>query len=177
VTPPKPPFSRPIAVLSVPRAGQDVALRPTEAQRTAIAAFLALPAVESFESDVTIAPSRGGSFHVTGGVKARVQQVCVVSLEPFPAEIDEAIDVRFAPEEQLGAPGKKEVERTLDDEDPPEPVVNGVIDLGELAVEALALGLDPFPRKPGVETPVLGDNDRQESPFAALAALKKPQAG
>jgi uncharacterized metal-binding protein YceD (DUF177 family) len=174
MSPPKPPFSRPIAVLSVPRAGQNVSLRPTEAQRTAIAAFLALPAVESFAADVTVAPSRGGSFHVTGSLKARVQQVCVVSLEPFPAEIEESIDVRFAPEEHLGPVGKKEVERTLTDEDPPEPVVNGVIDLGELAIEALALGLAPFPRKPGVETPVLDANDRQESPFAVLAALKKP---
>jgi uncharacterized metal-binding protein YceD (DUF177 family) len=177
MSPPKPPFSRPIAVLSVPRAGQNVVLRPTEAQRAAIAAFLALPAVECFEAEVTVAPSRGGSFHVTGGVKARVQQVCVVSLEPFPAEIDETIDVRFAPEEQLGSLGKKEVERTLEDEDPPEPVINGVIDLGELAVEALALGLHPFPRKPGVETPAMGDADEPRSPFAALAALKKPQAG
>ena len=34
-------------------------------------------------------------------------------------------------------------------EDPPEPIVNGAIDLGALAAEFLMLGLDPYPRKPG----------------------------
>ncbi len=42
--------------------------------------------------------------------------------------------------------------------DPPDPIVNGRIDLGQLAAEFLALGLDPYPRKPGVEfAPVVED--------------------
>ncbi len=67
----------------------------------------------------------------------------------------------------------KEVERKLTDEDPPEPLVGGSIDLGALAVEAVALGLDPFPRKPGAEPVDLTIGDAGESPFAALAALKR----
>ena len=38
----------------------------------------------------------------------------------------------------------------LDGEDAPDPIVDGKIDLGALAAEFLALGLDPYPRKPGV---------------------------
>ena len=40
---------------------------------------------------------------------------------------------------------------SLADEDDPDPVIDGKIDLGALAAEFFALGLDPYPRKPGVE--------------------------
>jgi uncharacterized metal-binding protein YceD (DUF177 family) len=168
------PFSHRIPAASVPRTGQTNVLKTSTAQIEAIAAFLDIPSVESLDATVTITPARGGSFHVTGEVKARVHQLCGVSLEPFPTAIHEQIDARFAPGDRLEATVKKEVERTLEDEDPPEPLTDGMIDIGALAVEALALGLDPYPRKPGIEAAVLGDNDVSESPFAVLAALKKP---
>ena len=168
------PFSHTIPAASVPRTGQTNVLKASPAQRDAIAAFLDIPSVESLDATVTITPARGGSFHVTGEVRASVHQLCGVSLEPFPTAIHEKIDALFAPEDRLESIVKKEIERTLEDEDPPEPLTNGMIDIGALAVEALALGLDPYPRKPGIETPVMGDNDVSESPFAALAALKKP---
>ncbi len=62
-------------------------------------------------------------------------------------------------------------------EDPPEPIVNGAIDLGALAVEFLMLGLDPYPRKPGaVFEPVIAPVDPADHPFAALGALKNPDS-
>jgi hypothetical protein len=59
--------------------------------------------------------------------------------------------------------------------DPPDPIVNGRIDLGALASEFLALGLDPYPRKPGVEFKSLTEDadDARPSPFAVLGKLKK----
>ncbi len=58
--------------------------------------------------------------------------------------------------------------------DPPEPIVNGFIDLGQLAAEFLVLGLDPYPRKPGAEfIPPELVVDPEEHPFAALKALKE----
>ena len=56
-------------------------------------------------------------------------------------------------------------------------IVGGTIDLGRLAMEFLTLGIDPYPRKPGVvfvapEAP----KDPEEHPFAALKALKTPAA-
>ena len=57
--------------------------------------------------------------------------------------------------------------------DPPEPIVNGIIDLGRLATDALFLGIDPYPRKPDAvfEPPVEAD-DPEDHPFAALKALQ-----
>jgi uncharacterized metal-binding protein YceD (DUF177 family) len=168
------PYSFVIPAASVPWTGQTNVLKISAAQRDAIAAFLALPSIETLEATVTITPARGGSFHVTGEIKASVHQICGVSLEPFASKISESIDARFAPPERIEQVIKKEMERTLDEEDPPEPLLDGMVDIGALAVEALALGLDAYPRKPGVEMAALGDNDRSESPFAALIALKKP---
>jgi Large ribosomal RNA subunit accumulation protein YceD len=91
---------------------------------------------------------------VRGEVYAEVTQTCVVTLEPIEAIVREAVDVRFAEPAQehrrgnLDAPGVAEL-IDLDSDDPPDAIENGRIDLGALAAEFLALGLDPYPRKPG----------------------------
>ena len=63
------------------------------------------------------------------------------------------------------------------DKDTPEIVVGGKIDLGDIAVEQVALRLDDYPRKPGEEFSFVSefdDNDTAaENPFAVLAKLKK----
>ena len=57
--------------------------------------------------------------------------------------------------------------------DAPEALIDGTIDLGELATEFLILGIDPYPRKVGsvFEAPMPGEDSAR--PFAALSALKK----
>jgi hypothetical protein len=110
-------------------------------------------------------------------VTAHVGQVCVVSLDPIENDVIEDIDLLFVPESQVPA-----LADTVEDDDeaghevpdPPEPIVNGVIDLGRLATDALFLGLDPYPRKPDAvfERPSIAD-DPEDHPFAALKALKR----
>ena len=56
---------------------------------------------------------------------------------------------------------------------PPEPLVDGKVDLGALATEFLMLGIDPYPRKAGAEFAPPKVEDAGEHPFAALAALEK----
>jgi hypothetical protein len=50
-----------------------------------------------------------------------------------------------------------------------------VVDLGALATEFLILGLDPYPRKAGAVFQPPAPAQPDESPFAALAKLKKGQ--
>ena len=166
------PLKRAQPVGSLPKGGQTVSFAASEAERAGIAAFLDLPSVESLEATFQLTPSRGG-VRVTGTVTAALHQLCVVTLEPFPVEIAEEIDVRFAPPEVLGPVTAKEVERKLTDEDPPEPLTGGAVDIGALAVEAVALGLDPFPRKPDAEPVDVTIGEARDNPFAALAALKR----
>jgi hypothetical protein len=53
-------------------------------------------------------------------------------------------------------------------------MVQGAVDLGALATEFLLLGIDPYPRKPGVAFAPPADTPGPSGhPFEALAALKK----
>ena len=59
--------------------------------------------------------------------------------------------------------------------DPPDVLHGEAIDVAGYVVEHLALEIDPFARKPGVEfeyTPP----DEEESPFAVLKKLQDPKA-
>ncbi len=63
-----------------------------------------------------------------------------------------------------------------EDDEWPEPIVEGRIDIGEAVAQQLALALDPYPRKPGISLEdVIGNaaagDDRPASPFAVLAGL------
>ena len=118
----------------------------------------------------------GARYRVAGRVRARVGQTCVVTLDPMETEIDEPIDLIFAPPEQIPQLADfvdEAVESGAEIPDPPEPIVNGVIDLGRLATDALFLGIDPYPRRPDAvfEPPVVAA-DPEDHPFAALKALK-----
>lgn len=174
------PWSFPILVAQVPEAGLHQALDTTAAQRERMAAAAGVNAMPQAEASFDVVPAAGGRFHVTGRVRARVEQTCVVTLDPVENEVDEPVDVEFAPPSQIPASAKsiqKEEGEDAEIPEPPEPIVGGAIDLGRLAMEFLALGIDPYPRKPGVvfvapEAP----KDPEEHPFAALKALKTPAA-
>lgn len=171
------PWSFPFAVAQLPEQGTHQVLETTVEQRAAIAALAELPAVMEARAEFDLAHAPGGQVHVTGRVKARVEQTCVVSLDPVENDIDEPIDIMFAPPSQIPVSAKV-VQSEEGDEfeipDPPEPIVNGFIDLGILAAEFLVLGLDPYPRKPGAEfVPPEVPEDPEEHPFAALKSLKE----
>jgi hypothetical protein len=107
----------------------------------------------------------------------------VVTLEPIENDIDEAIDLVFAPPEQIPELATL-VDDTADGDaevpDPPEPIENGIIDLGRVATDALFLGVDPYPRRhDAVFEPPVEPADPEAHPFAALKALRldeKPRA-
>jgi uncharacterized metal-binding protein YceD (DUF177 family) len=115
---------------------------------------------------------QGAGVLVTGRVKAKVGQICVVSLEPMESEIEEAIDLEFAPSAAEPV-AKKARKRANGSDEPPEPLVDGTLDLGALATEFLMLGINPYPRKPGSQFAAPVVEDAGEHPFAALEALKK----
>ena len=58
---------------------------------------------------------------------------------------------------------------SMTDEGEPDPIVDGKIDLGALTAEFFALGLDPYPRKPGVSFESPEQPEASVSPFSALA--------
>jgi uncharacterized protein DUF177 involved in 23S rRNA accumulation len=184
------PWVVPVTVEQIPDTGLHREIEAGEATRDAMAEVAGLREVLSASASLDVTPEGGGRVHVAGRVRARIGQTCVVSLEPIENDIDEPIDLIFAPPEQI-----PELAELVDDAaesdaeipDPPEPIENGVIDLGRVATDALFLSIDPYPRRPDAvfEPPVVAA-DPEDHPFAALKALqlgakprgpKKPKGG
>lgn len=164
------PFSRLVRVDALPHDGQTVTIEATPAERQALASFFELPAIAALTATLRLEPWGHGGARVSGAVHGALTQVCVVSLEAFPATVDEAVDVRFAPQAALDSkPMAVRETFSLDDEDEPDPVIEGKIDLGALAAEFFALGLDPYPRKPGATFEQGTRAEPADSPFSALA--------
>jgi hypothetical protein len=177
------PWSAPVTVAQIPDTGLHRDIEAAPAIRQAMAALAGLREILSARASLDVTPRGGGRFHVAGYVRARVGQTCVVTLDPIENDIDEPIDLMFAPPEQIPEMADlidEAAESDADIPDPPEPIVNGVIDLGRVATDALYLAIDPYPRRPDAvfEPPVVAA-DPEDHPFAALKALQldaKPRA-
>lgn len=176
-----PPWSVPIAVVQIPETGLERDIEATPEERKGIAALGGLVSVGAAKGELLLMPVKGGTVHVTGRIWGKVEQTCVVTLDPLTADFEEEIDVIFAPPSQireLAESVDEDVESDEETPDPPEPIVGGFIDIGRLATDALFLGIDPYPRKPDavfeqeVEAP-----DPENHPFAALKALKDKADG
>jgi Large ribosomal RNA subunit accumulation protein YceD len=168
------PWSVPIAVVQIPDIGLHRDTEADRAAREAMAEVAGLRDVLSASASFDVTPVGGGRFHVAGRVQARIGQTCVVTLDPIENDIDELIDLIFAPADQI-----PELADLVEDDgeseipDPPEPIENGVIDLGRLATDVLFLAIDPYPRKPdAVFEPMVTAPDPEDHPFAALKALQ-----
>lgn len=182
-------FSFRVDVHSLPDVGRHYAIEADAAARARVATRLELPEISSLKATFDLTPGAGDIVNVAGVVEAELIQTCVVTLGPVPASLREPVEARFTtfvPPKTPPKPSKsggKEADNTeelvyLGDDEPPEEAVNGVVDLGELAVVHLALGLDPYPRAPGAAFKAGSwqtDGEKSEvlGPFAALAKLKK----
>lgn len=168
------PWSVPVILDQIPESGLHRAIEAPETARDAIARLAELRDVAALSATFDLA-KRGSKVHVTGRVRARVGQTCVVSLEPMETDIDETIDLTFAPpsagtvadEHGTSEPARKAVD------DAPEPLTGNSIDLGAIAAEFLVLAIDPYPRKEGAEFAPPAVEEAGNKPFAALAALQK----
>ena len=171
------PWSVALMVAHIPEHGLHRDIEASAAEREALAAVAGVREISLAQASLDVTPISDGRVHVVGRVSARIGQTCVVTLDPIENAIDETIDLIFAPASQI-----RELAESIDDTedneaipDPPEPIVGGMIDLGRLATDALFLGIDPYPRKPGAafELPAAAV-DPEDHPFAALKALKSP---
>lgn len=172
------PWRSPVIVAQIPDTGLHRKLEASAAERQAIAEVGGLREVLSAQADLDVVPKSGGRVQVTGHIRARIGQTCVVTLDPIESEIEEEVDLVFAPEAEVRKMADL-IEEGRDDEeppeviDPPEPIINGIIDLGRIATDALFLAVDPYPRKEGaVFEAEITAPDPEDHPFAALKALQ-----
>lgn len=169
----RPEFSRPLAIDTLEDEVQSRELVATAEERQALAARFALQGMDELTATVRIAwagPERA-RVRVDGRFRALVRQACVVTLQPLGQAIEEGFRIVLA--RDLGRTG--EVVLELDEEDEPEPLEGGTVDIGELVAQQLSLAIDPYPRAPGVEFESReygAGEEGGETPFAVLERLR-----
>src|SRR6266852_3033616 len=91
------PWSVPVARHEVAETGRRFDLAADERARAGIAKLAGLRALPRLEATFDVAPRGRDGLHVVGRVSATVGQVCGVTLEPVDNEVEERIDLVFAP--------------------------------------------------------------------------------
>lgn len=155
-----PELHRPVPADRVGAAGLEVAVEANGTERAALARRMRLPDVLALRCTFRLVRLTADCILAEGRLLAEIVQTCVVSLEDFPAEIDEQFRVRFVPAGQESDDPDPEADDEIG-------YADGMLDLGEAAAEQLALALDPYPRAPGAELPEV-ETQADEHPFAAL---------
>lgn len=174
--PSKDPWRVFVPVAQIPDTGLHRDIEADAAMRAAMAEIAGLREISRVRASFDLMPRSGGRVRVTGRVQARVGQNCVVTLDPVENDINEEVDLIFAPMghiPELAEPTDDADEGPTDMTDAPEPIENGAIDLGRLATDVLYLAIDPYPRKEGAlfEHQVTAA-DPEDHPFAALKSLQ-----
>ena len=164
-------WSVPVRLDEVPETGLHVDLEADGGVRAAVTAAAGANEVLQLTAAFDVARHGRDGLHVVGTVSARVRQTCVVTLDPVENEVEEQVDLVFVPPSALGAM-RSDANLGADAVEPPEPMVDGVVDLGAIATEFLMLGIDPYPRKPDAVFEPPQNADAASHPFAALAALR-----
>ncbi|NQV99455.1 MAG: DUF177 domain-containing protein [Rhodospirillales bacterium] len=169
-TMPVPEFYRPVEADSLIHGQSQKTLQASAPECAALSQRFAIDALNYLKGNLGLQRSGSGNrlkIMVHGQLEAEIVQTCVVSLEPFTtsitAEFDTVFDARADDDD-----ANWELDPQADD--PPEPIVDGNIDLGELLAQSLSLEIDLHPRKPGVE------GDPSVSGTANHAADKGPPA-
>lgn len=175
------PFSHPVKVGRISGGPVEMHLKANAQELQGLATLWGVLSVERLDANIKLSRWKRDGVRVKGRVTAKVVQACVVSLDPVESEIDEEFDELFVPEgsKLARAPSADTAEIVLDPDGPdiPETFEGDAIDAGVVVTEFAALGIDPYPRKPGLDfEPHIEDSaedDRKPSPFAALKAWKK----
>lgn len=167
-------FSHKVPAGDLPPAGLDIHLSASDRQCAVIAERLGLLALERLTFTGQVCRDGKNAARVDGRLQARAVQTCIVSLAPVDEDIDAVLSIRLVPEEDLA------VDMEPDPDGPDiEPLSGGEADMAELAVQYLAVLLDPYPRRADAQPPgagIIHDAEAEavrNSPFAVLQKLKE----
>jgi uncharacterized metal-binding protein YceD (DUF177 family) len=163
-----PEFSHVLRAHEIGAAPRALQLEADAAARAGLVQRFGLLALDRLTATLEVRREAAG-IGVRGAVCGEGAQPCAISGDPVPFRLTETVALLLT----TAAPGGGEVELSADDLDV-EPLAGDVIDVGEIAAQALALGLDPYPRRPGIDpatVPGLISEDEAiaaRSPFAVL---------
>lgn len=159
-----PEFSHVVRAHEIGGLPKRLMLEANEAERAALAARFMLLSLDRLTAALEVTREASG-IRITGQVHGAGDQPCVASAEPVPFLVTERIALF------LTEAAQDDSERELSSADlDVDPLDGDIIDLGEIAAQAFALGLDPYPRLPGGVPGVISEDEAiaLRSPFAVL---------
>ena len=174
-------FSIPINVAELPPTGLLIRETIKKDVRLGIASRLAVDAIDTFLIDISVKRDGGpqSGLLVSGMIKATVIQSCSVTLEPIRSDFSIPVMITF---KEKNEHDQTPIDMDVDEIDPPEYIVNGRADIGDILTQLLAMEINPFPRKSGSRLADIsvsgvklhGDSGEPDTdhPFAALAELR-----
>ncbi len=171
-------LSRPVVVEELPNHGRKIDLQPTVEEMATIASRLDLVTLDKLEGIVKIRPEIGREIVAEGEIITSFVQNCVVTGESIIQTMTFQLERRYSEDaSEFNIKDEDDDIIVLPMDDGPDPIEDGIIDVGEAVVEELALLIPPYPRVPGAEfNDIIEDadgGDDKPNPFAKLAALKK----
>ena len=177
------PLDYKINVNVLPGSGFKIDIDANEKERAALAVEADVLEFKSLKAELVLRRWRKDGVGLKGRIFVQSIQECVVTLVPVNSEFVEEINRTFLPEgSRLAKPRLNddgEMVLDLEGADVPDLYIGNTLDIWEIILEHIQLGLDPFPRADGVEfTNYIEDDgaeDSKASAFAALSALKKDQ--
>jgi len=175
-----PEFSRTVFLEKIePYKPKTETLTATPEECAALARRFDLREVSGLTADVTCERTADGKLiRISGVARADVVQACVVSLQDVPGEVEARFESIFTETgDEMDADESFDIDLGEDDN----PVGgNGVVDIGELVAQYVALELDPYPRAPGVSLAAqmakLGSAGAAAGPFQVLEGLKDKES-
>ncbi len=186
-----PEWSHKVEIGTIGAAPYHLEIRASAEQCRDVARRLKVAGLDDLQAELTLQRQPGSHIiHVAGLVGALVTQNCVITAEPLNNRVEEDIEAWYSDEENIVSLARARRDQTAlmaegeipvaDEKDDPEPVADGEIDVGELAVQYLSLAIDPYPQKEGAAHPQTDEKEEEaarehgwHNPFAALKDWKK----
>lgn len=166
-------FRRLLPVHDLPQSGRPFAIEASAEECASLARRFGVPEIIHLRLAGLVRPEgRSERVRLSARLDAAVVQRCVVTLQPVESAVLADVERLYGADvedEWADAEEGGEVFIDIDDETFAEPLPDGSLDLGEVAAEALALELDPYPRAPDAD--LGGSSAAGQAPERPLAHL------
>ena len=157
-----------INALSSKQPVHEVEIEAKPAERVALAKRFGFPAIESLKASISVALDlNGGLIEVSGTIYVDFEQICIISGDVFATQTSMPFSNDF-----VRAAAKHKWAKDDDEPSDFDVLDSDVIDLGEVVAQYFYLSLDPYPKKPGVESGLEEASDK-ERPFAKILQFMK----
>ena len=168
-------FSYPIKIDELNQNKYKFVLWADEFELEDIASVLQVEKAKAFKAEIFLKyDQRLHSLKVWGSVLAKLELKSVISLENFDKDFDVSFELNF--DTKATYKDIRDMDYGIND-DIPDIIENGQINLADIAIEQIALNIDDYPRAEGeifdYSKYAEDDVDERENPFAILKKLKK----